>query len=204
MLGRLLCCLIAGFLLLNQVAQAQSQSLLVLGDSISAGYGIEIDHGWVSLLQQRLDERGLSYQVVNASISGDTTAGGRNRLPQLLERHAPALVIIELGGNDGLRGLSLASLQNNLRHMVQQSRAAGADVLLLGMRIPPNYGPRYSEGFHQSFQLVAQQEQVALVGFLLEGVAIEPGMMQDDGIHPARPAQQLMLENVWQVLEPML
>lgn len=201
MLKRFLWLLIA-LLWLNQTAYAQS--VLVLGDSISAGYGIEIEQGWVSLLQQRLDERGLSYQVVNASISGDTSAGGRNRLPALLAQHQPQLVIIELGGNDGLRGLPLASLQANLAAMVQLSHADNAKVLLLGMRIPPNYGPRYSEGFYQVFQQVAQEQQVALVDFFLEDVATEPAMMQADGIHPTQQAQPQLLDNAWTELEPLL
>lgn len=195
---------LCAWLLLAINPLAQGQSLLVLGDSISAGYGIELEHGWVGLLQQRLEQRGLSYQVVNASISGETSAGGRNRLPALLQEHQPQLVVIELGGNDGLRGLPLASLQDNLAAMVQQSREQGAKVLLLGMRIPPNYGPRYSEGFFQTFQQVAGQYQVKLLEFFLQDVATVPGMMQEDGIHPTAQAQQQLLENVWPLLEPML
>ncbi len=186
------------------VFQLPAQTLLVVGDSISAGYGIEIGQGWVMGLQQRLDERGLSYQVVNASISGDTTAGGRSRLPALLEQHQPQLVIIELGGNDGLRGLPLERMQDNLQAMIELSRQHGSQVLLLGMRIPPNYGPRYSEGFYQVYQQLGQQPDIVLVDFLLDGIGGVPGMIQHDGIHPVAAAQPQLLENVWTLLEPML
>src|SRR5690554_1158835 len=144
--------LIFTWLLFWVVSSVYGQTILVVGDSISAAYGLEIERGWVALLQQRLTERGLSYQVVNASISGDTSAGGRNRLPALLEQHQPSLVLIELGGNDGLRGLPLSNLQDNLRAMVQLAKQQEAQVMLLGMRIPPNYGTRYTEEFYQVFQ----------------------------------------------------
>lgn len=196
--------LLAGVLLFMLVAVAQAQSLLVVGDSISAAYGLDTRLGWVALLQQRLDEKGLSYQVVNASISGDTTAGGRSRLPALLEQHQPALVIIELGGNDGLRGLSLTAMQDNLAAMIAQAQAQGARVLLLGMRIPPNYGPRYSEGFYQVYQQLAAEQPVALVDFFLEGVGGVPGMIQNDGIHPTEAAQQQLLDTAWPLIEAQL
>lgn len=193
--------LVFTWLLLLAVPSVHGQTLLVVGDSISAAYGLEIERGWVSLLQQRLTERGLSYQVVNASISGDTSAGGRNRLPSLLEQHQPSLVLIELGGNDGLRGLPLTNLQDNLHSMVQMSKQQGAQVILLGMRIPPNYGARYTEGFYQIFQQVAEQEQVPVVSFFLEGVGGVPGMVQADGIHPTEQAQPILLDNAWEAVK---
>ncbi len=182
----------------------QANTLLVVGDSISAAYGIEIEQGWVTQLQQRINENGLSYQVVNASISGDTSAGGRTRLPQLLEQYRPVLTIIELGGNDGLRGLPLATLQDNLHAMVVQTQEQGSGVLLLGMRIPPNYGPRYTEGFYQVYQKLAQELEVPLVDFFLEGVGGVPGMIQNDGIHPTAQAQPLMLDNAWPLIKAAL
>lgn len=193
--------LIFTWLLFWVVPSVYGQTILVVGDSISAAYGLEIERGWVALLQQRLTERGLSYQVVNASISGDTSAGGRNRLPALLEQHQPSLVVIELGGNDGLRGLPLSNLQDNLRAMVQLAKQQEAQVILLGMRIPPNYGARYTEGFYQVFQHVAELESVLVVDFFLEGVGGVPGMVQADGIHPTEQAQAILLDNAWRILE---
>lgn len=181
-----------------------AQTLLVIGDSISAAYGIEIEQGWVAQLQQRLNERELSYQVVNASISGDTSAGGRTRLPALLEQHQPDLVVIELGGNDGLRGLSLVSLKDNLSAMVELARQQGSRVIVLGMRIPPNYGPRYTEGFYQVYQQLAQEQNVPVLGFFLEGIGGVPGMVQNDGIHPTAAAQPLLLDNAWPLIEAQL
>ncbi|MDM7858075.1 arylesterase [Thiopseudomonas acetoxidans] len=193
--------LIFTWLLFWVVPSVYGQTILVVGDSISAAYGLEIERGWVALLQQRLTERGLSYQVVNASISGDTSAGGRNRLPALLEQHQPSLVLIELGGNDGLRGLPLSNLQDNLRAMVQLAKQQEAQVMLLGMRIPPNYGTRYTEEFYQVFQHVAELESVLVVDFFLEGVGGVPGMVQADGIHPTEQAQAILLDNAWPILE---
>ena len=183
---------------------AQAQTLLVVGDSISAAYGIEIDQGWVAQLQQRLNERQLSYQVVNASISGDTSAGGRTRLPALLDKHQPRLVILELGGNDGLRGLPLESLKDNLQVMIGLAREQGSEIILLGMRIPPNYGPRYTEGFYQVYQQLATELDVPLLDFFLEGVGGVSGMIQQDGIHPTAEAQPILLDNVWPLLENRL
>lgn len=197
---RLLC---AAWLLIV-FGMAQAQTLLVVGDSISAAYGIEIEQGWVAQLQQRLNERELSYQVVNASISGDTSAGGRTRLPALLEQHQPDLVVIELGGNDGLRGLSLVSLKDNLSAMVELARQQGSRVIVLGMRIPPNYGPRYTEGFYQVYQQLAQEQNVPVLGFFLEGIGGVPGMVQNDGIHPTAAAQPLLLDNAWPLIEVQL
>ena len=183
---------------------AVAGTLLVVGDSISAAFGLDSRQGWVALLEKRLEQKGFEHSVVNASISGDTSAGGAARLSALLAEHQPALVIIELGGNDGLRGQPPAQLQQNLASMVEKSRQAGAKVLLLGMRLPPNYGVRYTTAFAQVYVDVAAQEQVDLVPFFLEGVGGVPGMMQADGIHPGEPAQALLLDNVWPSLEPLL
>ncbi|CAE6928632.1 MULTISPECIES: arylesterase [Pseudomonas] len=183
---------------------AVAGTLLVVGDSISAAFGLDSRQGWVALLEKRLEQEGFEHSVVNASISGDTSAGGAARLSALLAEHQPALVIIELGGNDGLRGQPPAQLQQNLASMVEKSRQAGAKVLLLGMRLPPNYGVRYTTAFAQVYVDVAAQEQVDLVPFFLEGVGGVPGMMQADGIHPGEPAQALLLDNVWPSLEPLL
>ena len=190
-------------MLLSWSLLAQADILLVLGDSISAGYGLDKpEQGWVALLKERLRPRGL--EVVNASISGDTTAGGLQRLDALLEREKPAWVLVELGGNDGLRGLTPAQMEANLTLIIDKSRAAGARVQLLGMRIPPNYGKRYAEMFQQVYGKVAEARKVALVPFLLDGVGGQDELMQQDGIHPNVAAQPLMLEQVWKTLEPLL
>ena len=191
-----------GLLIWGQTALAGS--ILVVGDSISAAFGLDTRQGWVALLEKRLDEQGFEQSVVNASISGDTSAGGAARLPALLRTHSPEVVIIELGGNDGLRGLPPAQLQQNLASMVRQSQEAGAKVLLLGMLLPPNYGERYITAFAQTFKTVAEAQKVSLVPFFLEGVGGVPEMMQEDGIHPARAAQERLLENAWPALEPLL
>ncbi|HEY8330504.1 MAG TPA: arylesterase [Pseudomonas sp.] len=191
-----------GLLLLAQNAAAGT--LLVVGDSISAAFGLETRDGWVNLLASRLQREAPDWRVVNASVSGDTSAGGLARLPALLETHAPQLVLIELGGNDGLRGQPPLQLQQNLAAMIEQSRAAGAQVLLLGMKLPPNYGPRYSSAFEQVYAELAEQEQVALVPFLLEGVGGVRALIQADGIHPTAEAQSILLENVWPTLQPLL
>jgi acyl-CoA thioesterase I len=183
---------------------ASAATLLVLGDSISAGFGLDTRLGWVNLLQQRLNQQGLDYQVVNASISGDTSAGGLARLGPLLAAHQPAAVVVELGGNDGLRGQPPAQLQQNLAAIIQQSQQAGAKVLLLGMRLPPNYGARYNQLFSQVYVQLASTEKVALVPFFLEGIGGLPMMMQGDGIHPAAVAQPRLLENIWPLLQPLL
>lgn len=181
-----------------------SATLLVVGDSISAGFGLDTKQGWVYLLQQRLHDQGYDYQVVNASVSGETTTGGLARLPALLKQHQPSLVVIELGGNDGLRAQPLTTMQENFLHMITLSQQAQAKVLLLGMRLPPNYGAHYTSAFADIFTNVAQQKNVALVPFLLEGVAGYPNMTQSDGIHPTASAQPIMLELVWPVLQPLL
>lgn len=193
---------ILGLLLIGQMAQAGT--VLVVGDSISAAFGMDTQQGWVHLLDERMRNEGFEHQVVNASISGDTSAGGAARLPALLAEHQPQLVIVELGGNDGLRGLPPNQLQQNLASMIDASRGAGAKVLLLGMRIPPNYGERYTTAFAKVFDDVAAEKNVPLVPFLLEGVGGVTSLMQDDGVHPAVAAQPRLLENVWPTLKPLL
>jgi acyl-CoA thioesterase-1 len=178
--------------------------LLVLGDSLSAAYGIAEDDGWVALLQRRLDTEGHDYRVVNASISGETTDGGLARLPRALEIHQPSIVVVELGANDGLRGISLGEMQSNLLEITELSQASGARVLLVGMHLPPNYGPSYTERFHDTFRQVADRKRVPLVPFLLDGVGTERSLMQDDGLHPTAAAQPRLLENVWVQLAPIL
>ncbi len=176
----------------------------MVGDSLSAAYGLPSDQGWTTLLNRRIAMERLPYRVVNASISGDTTAGALARLPAALERHHPAVVILELGGNDGLRGLSLERTAANLSAMTQDSRAAGARVLLIGMRLPPNYGSRYTEKFQALYHDLAAREDLALVPFLLEGVATDTTLMQADGIHPTAAAQPRLLDNVWPQLRALL
>lgn len=193
---------VLGLLLVGQMAQAAT--VLVVGDSISAAFGMDTRQGWVHLLDERLKKEGFEHQLVNASISGDTSAGGAARLPALLAEHSPDLVIVELGGNDGLRGLPPKQLQQNLASMIDASREAGAKVLLLGMRIPPNYGERYTTAFAKVFDDVAAEKSVPLVPFLLEGVGGVDALMQDDRVHPAVEAQPLLLENVWPTLKPLL
>ena len=183
---------------------AVAGTLLVLGDSISAAFGLDTRQGWVSLLEQRLAAEGFDYQVVNASVSGDTSAGGLARLPTLLAEHRPQLVIVELGGNDGLRGQPPAQLQQNLAAIIQSARASGARVLLLGMQLPPNYGARYNALFSQVYADVAGAAQVPLLGFFLDGVGGVPALMQGDGIHPNAAAQPRLLDNLWPQLKPLL
>lgn len=178
--------------------------ILVLGDSLSAEYGLARGSGWVQLLQNRIDEQAPGHTVINSSISGETTIGGLSRLPALLAEHDPDIVILELGGNDALRGLQLGTTENNLRDMARAARAAGAQVIVVGMQIPPNYGRAYANRFQAAFGLVAEEEKAALVPFLLEGVATDPALFQADRIHPTAQAQPIMLENVWPVLQPLL
>ena len=174
----------------------------MLGDSLSAGYGLAAGESWVDLLQQRLTDEGFPHEVVNASISGDTTRGGLSRLPRALTIHQPSILIIELGGNDGLRGIPVSEFSGNLQRMVTLGQEADASVLVAGIRLPPNYGRSYSEKFRQAQADAAAG--VAFVPFLLEGVALEPGMMQADGIHPTAAAQLRMLDNVWEALLPLV
>lgn len=183
---------------------ARQPTIMVLGDSLSSGYGLELSQGWVSLLQQRLEQAGYPHRVINASISGDTTRGGLARLPAALANHQPDIVILELGGNDGLRGLALEALAQNLAAMIERSRQAGARVALAEIRIPPNYGPRYTKQFQALYGELAERYQLPLIPFLLNGVADNKDLMQADGIHPRAEAQPRILDNVWPVLEPLL
>jgi acyl-CoA thioesterase-1 len=183
---------------------AAAPVILVVGDSISAGYGIPADAGWTTLLQRRLAAEHLPYRVVNASISGDTTAGGRSRLPALLEQQHPAITIIELGGNDGLRGGSLDAMRANIDAMTASAQKAGSNVLLLGMQLPPNYGAPYVNRFASIYADVAHSRKAALVPFFFEGFADDSAMFQQDGVHPVASAQQRLLDNVWPQLRPLL
>ena len=169
-------------------------SILVLGDSISAGYGMNVDDGWVNLMNQTLRQRELAYRMVNASISGETTVGGLKRLPDLLQEHAPSIVVIELGGNDGLRGYPTTKILDNLLTMTDLVKAAGAQPVIITMRIPPNYGSRYTRAFEQVFADAAEQSKATLVPFLFEELAVDAQMMQADGIHPTAKAQPLLVE----------
>lgn len=189
---------------LASVAWAESPRVLVLGDSLSAAYGIDEEDGWVNLLNERLEREGYPHTVVNASVSGETTEGGLKRLPRLLSEHNPEWVILELGGNDGLRGYPVSDLADNLAAMIQLSREQGAEVVLLGMQIPPNYGPRYTDQFTAVYPQLAQEEDVPLVAFMLKGIATRDDMMQRDGIHPNAEAQPKILENVWPMLREVL
>jgi len=183
---------------------ASDPVILIVGDSLSAAYGMELDESWPRLLQNRLTEHGHAYRVFNSSIVGDTTQGGRSRLPGLLSELHPDVVIIELGGNDGLRGLPLEVTRENLQSMIDQSTGIGARVVLAGIRLPPNYGRKYTERFSEMFVSLAGSVGVEFVPFLLEGVALNSGLMLEDGIHPTAEAQSLVLQNVWLALEPLL
>lgn len=194
----------AGLALLCMAQNAAAGTVLIVGDSISAAFGLDTRQGWVALLEKRLRDEGFKDKVVNASVSGDTSAGGQARLPALLSEHKPSLVVLELGGNDGLRGQLPTQLQQNLASMIDKSRAAGAKVLLLGMQLPPNYGARYTKAFAQVYSDLAMQKNVPLVPFFLDGVGGHPELMQADGIHPAQNAQGQLLENAWPAIKPLL
>jgi len=183
---------------------ASPSTILVFGDSLSAAYGIRPEQGWVALLTQRLQAQGYGYQIVNASVSGETTGGGLERLPRALQLHQPAIVILELGGNDGLRGLPVNAAHDNLAQMVQLSQAAGARVLLVGIRIPPNYGPRYGDQFARIYPELASHYRVPLVPFLLDKVALDPALMQADGLHPDAQGEIPVLDTLWPYLQPLL
>ena len=181
-----------------------ARTILVFGDSISAGYGIPVGQGWVALLQAKLEGLGYGYRVVNASVSGETTAGGLDRLPRALALHRPQILILELGGNDGLRALPVQHMRANLGRMLRLARSAGTSVVLLGMRMPPNYGPEYTAQFQRAFVDVAKAHRVAFVPFFLQGIATQPALMQADGLHPNVRGQALLLANAWRALGPML
>jgi len=192
------------FLLVVWASPLQAKTLLVLGDSLSAAYGMPAEQGWVSLLEQELKQRKLADRVINASISGETSSGGLQRLPRLLADYKPDLVVLELGANDGLRGTPLRIMKQNLRQLVELSLQSGADVMLVGIRIPPNYGPQYTERFYSIYPELAQEYQLSLVPFLLERVALHPSFMQADGLHPTAEAQPVLLQTVWPHLAPLL
>lgn len=203
---RLLCYLIltVAFALSSTAAHSATKTLLVLGDSLSAEYGLVRGTGWVALLENRLQENRISFQVINASISGETTSGGKARIEKLLAMHKPNVVIIELGGNDALRGLSLKATEDNLRFMISVAQKTKAQVLLVGMRIPPNYGRDYTEQFFSLFAKLAKETQSGLAPFLLDGIANDVNMFQADRIHPLAKAHPTMLNNVWPFLQPLL
>ncbi|MBB5464749.1 acyl-CoA thioesterase-1 [Paraburkholderia sp. CI2] len=178
--------------------------IVVLGDSISAEYGLPRDTGWVALMRQRLAEERIDYSVANASISGDTTSGGRARLPALMERLKPSIVIVELGANDALRGVPLSTTEDNLRTIIEQAQQGHAKVVLVGMYVPPNYGPDYTQKFHGLYGQLSKEFHVPLVPFLLAGIADKPDMFQADQLHPTQQAQPLLLDNVWPAVKPLL
>jgi acyl-CoA thioesterase-1 len=197
--------LVASLVMLSANAAALAAGpVLVFGDSLSAGYGLRSAEAWPVLLQARLREQGLPHAVVNASVSGETTAGGRTRLPAALEKHRPAVVILALGANDGLRGLPVGSMRANLGAMIEAARAAGAKVLLAGMEMPPNYGPDYTRKFRDAYAALAREERIAFVPFLLDGFGAERKFFQADAIHPTAAAQPLILDNLWPSLKPLL
>ena len=179
-------------------------TLLVYGDSLSASYGIEQEQGWVNLLKSRLRSEKLPVDVVNGSVSGETTTGGLARLPAMLDSYQPELLILELGGNDGLRGLPLDLMRENLASMIDLAKASGAEVILTGIQIPPNYGPRYTAPFFEIYSALAKQKLLPLVPFLIDGIPQQPELMQNDGIHPRAEAQSMILDNVWLILKPQL
>lgn len=190
--------------MLPATVQGAENTLVVLGDSLSSGHGFAADRSWVALLADRLEREAYGYEVVNASISGDTTSGGLARLPRVLEAHEPDIVIIELGGNDGLRGVPVANIRDNLASMIERVKRAGAEPVLTGIQIPPNYGPAYTKQFTRMYEELAEAHDIALVPFLMDGVALNAELMQGDSIHPNAEAQPVMLENVWRVLEDEL
>ena len=190
--------------LVARSAEEATNTLLVYGDSLSAAYGIQEAQGWVTLPENRLNEENWPYKLINGSVSGETTTGGLERLPAMLSIYQPDLVILELGGNDGLRGLPLETLKANLKKMISLIRAEGGEVLLTGIQIPPNYGPRYTEPFFSLYTEISEEDSLALVPFLIEGIPQQPELMQNDGIHPKAEAQIMILDNVWPYLEPML
>lgn len=192
------------FLSLFISQSALSGTLLVLGDSLSAGYGIQPSQGWVALLKKRLKQEYPDIRVINASISGETTDGGVSRLPELIEEHRPDWILIELGANDGLRGTPIPLIEENLSGLISMTQDSGAKPLLIGMRLPPNYGPRYTEQFFTMFSTLSEQREITLVPFLLEGVALDPTLMQSDGLHPNEKAQPILLETVWVGLTTLL
>lgn len=196
--------MLAALMSFGTSAYSASKTILVLGDSLSAEYGLVRGEGWVTLLQKKLEAEKIVAPIVNASISGETTSGGKARLPALLAKHQPAIVIIELGANDALRGLSLTATQENLRSMIQSAKGAKAKVLLVGMQIPPNYGGDYTKQFAALFPKLAKENKTALVPFMLQGVAEKPELFQADRIHPSAAAHPRILNNIWPQLKPLI
>ena len=196
--------LAAAMLVAGGAAGAKPATILVFGDSLSAEYGLPRGTGWVKLLSERLAKEAPQYSVVNASISGETTSGGRTRLPQLLQEYRPSVVVLQLGAPDGLRGLPLAEVRANFESLIRLSREAGAKVLLVGMRIPPNYGPAYANGFHDLYGELARKHKLPLVPFFLDGIALDDSLMLEDGLHPNAAAQPKLLDVVWPQLKPLL
>ena len=186
------------------VSASDSPVLLILGDSLSAGYGMDREKSWVNLLEIRFKEYGYSYRILNSSISGDTTQGGLSRLPRLIDRYQPEIVIIELGGNDGLRGIDPAITRENMTDMIRQSQAVGAQVLLTGIKLPPNYGSAYLQQFESIYTDLANEFDTLLVPFFMDGIAFRPDLLQADTIHPNEKGQPVLLDNVWKVLQPAL
>jgi acyl-CoA thioesterase I len=185
-------------------AVASDRTILVFGDSLSAALGLPAEQGWVALLAERVRAQGYGYEVINASVSGETSAGGLQRLPRALQQHHPAIVVLELGANDGLRGLPVDAMRTNLAQMIYLAEQSGARVLLLGIRIPPNYGPRYTQQFTAAYTDIAREHRLAFVPFLLKDVALKPALMQPDGMHPNAAGEPHVLENVWPVLKPLM
>ncbi|WP_366910263.1 arylesterase [Methylotenera sp.] len=205
-LRKLLCISLLSFSFVASISQANAANpkILVYGDSLSAAYGIAKSQGWVALLQKKLADQHYQYDVINASISGETTSGGLTRLETALSKVQPNIIIIELGANDGLRGLPVKDMTENLDTMITQSKKANAKILLIGMKIPPNYGPKYTEAFSNTYPDLSLQHKVSLVPFLLENVAAQPKLIQDDGLHPNVSGQPIILDNIWPKLKPLL
>jgi acyl-CoA thioesterase-1 len=200
---RLAALLLAAVLCLP-AAFGAGRTIVVVGDSLSSGYGMSAEQSWVALLKERLGKEGYGYEVVNASIAGDTSAGGLSRLPRLLEKHSPAVVVIELGGNDGLRGQPIAGLKENLAKMIEESQRSGARVALAAVQIPPNYGPAYTRALSAVYPELAERYKATLVDLSLADVALQPGLMQGDGIHPNAEGQKIVFVSVWRALGPLL
>lgn len=192
------------FVALPTAAIAKNSTILIYGDSLSAAYGISQQQGWATLLQKKLINQHYQYDVINASISGETSSGGLSRLPFALTKFKPNIIVLELGANDGLRGLSVKEMSKNLSAMIMLSKKAKVKVLLVGMRIPPNYGPKYTTSFSQTYRQLSLQHKVSLVPFMLENIAAKPKLIQDDGLHPNVLGQPLILENIWQELQVLL
>jgi acyl-CoA thioesterase-1 len=186
------------------IGKAQIPIILIFGDSLSAGYGIDIDQTWPTLLEERLASKNLTYQVINASISGETTEGGLSRIDNAINKYSPKLIILELGGNDGLRGFPPQRIKDNLSKIIKTSIVKDSSVLLLGIKIPPNYGPRYTQDFEKIYQDLALENNIPLIDFFMENVALNKKLMQDDGIHPNEMAQPILLQNIWDTLLPLI